>query len=213
MKRKFLLWDHDGVLVDTERWYFAATRQCLRGLGVELDQPTYLRLMADGRPSWDLARQRGITEEAIVEARRERDRYYQQHLQYEDIEIDGVLDVLSELRRTYRMAIVSTSRREDFHLIHRDRRISSFFEFIINIEDCARAKPDPDPYQRALARFGALPEEAAAIEDSSRGLKAALAAGLECIVVRSDFTATQDFTGAYRVVNSIREVPAVLAHL
>jgi len=210
LKRQFLLWDHDGVLVDTERWYFAATQDCLRPLGVELDQATYLQLMAEGRPSWDLARKLGTAEEVIVEARRARDRCYQQYLASKSIDIDGVDEVLPELRRDYRMAIVSTTRREDFQFIHRERRIPSYFEFIITIEDCTRPKPHPDPYQRALDRFGASPSEAIAIEDSSRGLKAARAAGLDCIVVRSEFTATQDFTGAYCIVNSVKEIPAVL---
>jgi beta-phosphoglucomutase-like phosphatase (HAD superfamily) len=53
---EFMLWDHDGVLVDTERWYFAATQESLASLGVPLDQNTYLNFMAEGRSCWDLAR-------------------------------------------------------------------------------------------------------------------------------------------------------------
>ena len=53
--RKFLLWDQDGVLVDTERWFFVATQECLRELGVELDQARYLQYMAAGRSCWELA--------------------------------------------------------------------------------------------------------------------------------------------------------------
>jgi HAD superfamily hydrolase (TIGR01509 family) len=209
--RKYLLWDHDGVLVDTEKWYFAATQDCLRRLGVELDQPTYLRLMADGRASWELARAQGIAEDIIVAARRDRDACYQQYLAEADIEIEGVIDVLSELRARYRMAIVTTAKREDFALIHRSRKIASFFEFVINVEDCTHAKPHPDPYLRALSRFGASAAEAVAIEDSSRGLKAARAAGLDCIIIRSEFTAAQDFTGAWRIVDSIRDLPSALS--
>src|SRR5215813_4305793 len=112
--REFLLWDHDGVLVDTERWYFAATQETLRRFDIELGQDTYLHLMADGRPSWDLARARGISEEVISMARRERDELYQRYLLQEEIEIAGVSDVLGQLHSRYRMAIVSTSRRADF---------------------------------------------------------------------------------------------------
>jgi HAD superfamily hydrolase (TIGR01509 family) len=209
--RKYLLWDHDGVLVDTEKWYFAATQDSLRRLGVELDQLTYLRLMADGRASWELARAHGINEDVIVAARRDRDVCYQRYLAEADIEIEGVLDVLSELGAAYRMAIVTTAKREDFALIHRSRKIASFFEFVINVEDCAHAKPHPDPYLRALSRFGAAAGEAFAIEDSSRGLKAAVAAGLDCIIIRNEFTAAQDFTGAWRIVDSIRDLRSVLA--
>jgi HAD superfamily hydrolase (TIGR01509 family) len=208
---KYLLWDHDGILVDTEKWFFVATRDSLSALGVDMDQAIYLRFMAEGRTYWDLARQQGIPETAILEARAERDRQYQHFLSTKQLEIEGVVEVLRELRRAYRMAIVSTSRREDFALIHRSRHIHQFFEFVINIEDCEHAKPAPDPYATALHRFNAHPIEAIAIEDSSRGLASALAAGLQCIIIRNEFTAAQSFTGAWRILSSIRELPKALA--
>lgn len=211
--RKFLLWDHDGVLVDTERVYFAATRESLGGLGVQLDQATYLKFMAHGRSCWDLALEHGLPESVVLEARRERDRRYQDLLRVETIEIDGVMDVLAELGSQYRMAIVSMSKRADFAVIHDSRRIRPFFEFVINREDCREAKPAPDPYLRALERFRAAPSEALAIEDSSRGLSSARSAGLDCAIIRSDFTATQDFAGAWRVLDSIRELPDALGRL
>jgi HAD superfamily hydrolase (TIGR01509 family) len=208
--KKFLLWDHDGVLVDTEKWYFLATQACLAELGVEFDQAGYLSMMADGRTYWDRAQQRGIADSVIAAARRKRDELYQQYLLTREIEIEGVIEVLSELTKTHRMAIVTTSRREDFDLIHRSRTIRRFFEFVIAAEDCTRHKPDPDPYQQALRRFDAEPGEALAIEDSSRGLRSAVAAGLDCVIIRNDFTAAQDFARAWRVLSSIRELPTVL---
>ena len=109
------------------------------------------------------------------------------------------------------MAVVTTSRREDFELIHRSRDLLSRMEFVLTIEDYAEPKPHPAPYLAALARFGADPAEAVAVEDSARGLKSAVAAGLDCIIVRHPFTAAQDFSGARQMVDSIRDVPGLLA--
>src|SRR5262249_591634 len=208
---KFLLWDHDGVLVDTEPLYFAATQESIKLLGLDIDQAEYLRLTTAGRTSWDLARQHGVPETTIVEARQERDRRYPQYLMTREIEIEGVIDVLTTLSSRYRMAIVTTSKRSDFELIHRSRQIRNFFEFVLTVEDCARAKPDPDPYLRALSKFNAQPEDALVIEDSARGLAAALAAGLECVIIRNSFTAADDFTGASHVLSSVRAPPTVLS--
>jgi len=194
--RKFLLWDHDGVVVDTERWFFIATQECLRELGVELDQATYLQYMAAGRSCWDLALDHGQSDVVIAAQRRERDRRYQSYLATKDIAIDGVLETLHALCHQYRMAIVSTSTRSDIALIHRARGILPFFEFVLTLEDYAQPKPAPDPYLKALHRFGALAREAVAIEDSTRGLCAAMAAGIDCVVVYNAFTASQDFSGA-----------------
>jgi HAD superfamily hydrolase (TIGR01509 family) len=210
MPRRCILWDHDGVLVDTERWYFVATRDVLRGLGIELSQQTYLDLATRGRSCWDLCREAGIADAEIAGHRALRDSLYQGHLRTQAIEIDGVADVLSVLARSFQMAVVTTSRRADFELIHASRDLLGFFRFVLTVEDYQRAKPHPDPYLAGLERLGARPEEAVAIEDSARGLRSALAAGLDCIVVRSPFTASQDFTGAWRVVDSIRELPGIL---
>ena len=209
--RKFLLWDQDGVLVDTERWFFVTTQECLRELGVELDQATYLQYMAAGCSCWELALDHGQSDVVIAEKRRERDRRYQSYLATKDITIDGVLETLHVLCQQYRMAIVSTSKRADVALIHRSRVLLPFFEFVLTIEDYAQPKPAPDPYLKALHRFGAVAKEGVAIEDSARGLRSAMAAGVDCVVVCNAFTASQDFSGAWRMLHAIRELPGVLA--
>src|SRR3954471_7805551 len=98
---KYLLWDHDGVLVDTEPWYFRATQECLAELGCEFEHHTYLDLMAAGGGYWDGAKAKGITDEAILESRRKRNLRYQEYLATKELEIDGVSEVLSELSGKY----------------------------------------------------------------------------------------------------------------
>jgi HAD superfamily hydrolase (TIGR01509 family) len=209
-KKRFILWDHDGVLVDTERWYLAALQEAMRPLGVDFDQFTYLRFGTEGRMYWELALARGASMADVERQRLVRNRLYQDYLRRESIEIPGVKETLEELSTDYRMAVVTTSRREDFDFIHRSRDLLRRMEFVLTIEDYAEAKPHPAPYLAALARFGADAREAVAIEDSARGLKSAIAAGLDCIIIRHPFTATQDFSGAWRIVDSIRDVPVAL---
>lgn len=204
---RYLLWDHDGVLVDTEHWYFRATQETLRSAGVEIDEAQWQANMPTGQSLWHLA---DGDPEAL---RAERNRRYQAYLQTEDIEIPGVQETLVALSRRHEMAIVTTARRADFELIHRDRSLVEPMAFVLTVEDYPRSKPAPDPYLAALERFGAAPTDAVVIEDSARGLRAALAAGIDCIVVRNAFTASQDFSGARFMAESIRDVPALLNRL
>jgi beta-phosphoglucomutase-like phosphatase (HAD superfamily) len=81
--RKYILWDHDGVLVDTERWYFAATRKALAEIGVELDHQTYLTNMAQGISSWVGVQTLGYTSEDIRAKKQIRNGYYQHFLRAE----------------------------------------------------------------------------------------------------------------------------------
>jgi beta-phosphoglucomutase-like phosphatase (HAD superfamily) len=83
-------------------------------------------------------------------------------------------------------------------------------DFVLANGDYARAKPAPDPYLAALARFDALAAEAVVVEDSERGLRSARAAGIDCVVVENAFVDGQDFTGATARIGSLAELPALL---
>ena len=124
--------------------------------------------------------------------------------------IAGIVFQEDQFFRLVQFGMRDAARRADVELIHESRGLLGFFQFVLTIEDYQHPKPDPDPYLAALERFGARPDQAVVIEDSARGLRSALDAGLDCVVVRSAFTASQDFTGAWRVVDSIREVPEIL---
>ena len=80
-------------------------------------------------------------------------------------------------------------------------------------EDYGQSKPSPEPYLTAMQRNGLAAEECLVIEDSERGLRAALAAGLRCVVVPHGMTRGMDFTGALRQLDDIREVPALVGAL
>ena len=211
--KSYILWDHDGVLVDTEHWYYEATRQAIEPLGVILERSRYLADMALGRSAWEQARALGATEAAVREHRQARDVLYQHYLRTEDIGIDGVTDVLAALAADYRMAIVTTAKRADFDLIHRDRDIVQYMRFVLASGDYPRAKPAPDPYLAALARFEASPDDAIVVEDSERGLAAAVAAGIDCVVVDNAFVRGQDFSAATHRIGDLRELPGLLATL
>ncbi len=211
--KKFILFDHDGVLVNTEHWYYMANKRALAELGIELPLPAYLALMADGTKVWTLAQATGIDEQRIHMTRARRDTYYQQYLLSEDIEISGVTATLKELSSFCRMAIVTTSRRVDFELIHRDRQMIHYMDFVLTVEDYARAKPHPEPYLSGLRRFQTEPSQAIVIEDSARGLKSAVAAGIDCIVVHNDFTASHDLSAATLKIGDIRDLPAIMGEL
>ena len=211
--KSYILWDHDGVLVDTEPLYFEATRQHVAKLGVTLELPDYLADMALGRASWERARALGATDEQIEAGRDARNLDYQRFLRERDIEIPGVLEVLETLGRDFAMAIVTTAKRDDFELIHRDRQIVKHMDFVLASGDYPQAKPAPDPYLAALTRFNAEPHQAIVVEDSERGLRSAVAAGIDCVVVESEFVRGQDFSRATHRIETLAELPGLLAEL
>jgi HAD superfamily hydrolase (TIGR01509 family) len=207
---KYILWDNDGVLVDTEVIFYRATRRMFEELSLELDEATYHEYMVLGERCWEIARQAGMSDEAIEEAIRIRDGYYRELLQSEDIDIPGVGDVLQQLSATHAMAIVTTANKEYFNWIHGDRDLVRHMQFILTFEDYPRPKPAPDPYLHALERFNAAPDEAVVVEDTERGLRSATAAGIDCIIVANEFIQGHDFSGAKHIIGSLAELPALL---
>lgn len=208
--KKYILFDHDGVLVDTEFWYYKAGERALADIGLTLDQDQYLRNMTQSMGTWAQARAAGIDEQTISRQRAVRDVYYQEYLRTEDIEIEGVVETLAELSKYVRMAIVTTARRVDFEMIHEKRQITQFMDFILVREDYNLAKPHPEPYLTGLKRFGATKEETLVVEDSSRGLNSAVAAGIDCAIVYNDFTKSHDFSQASYRIETLIELKDII---
>ena len=208
--KKYILFDNDGVLVETEKWYFEANVKALAELNIKLEEQVYMRIMAKGGTAWEVAQKQGISEETINKKRFQRDIYYQEFLKTKNIEIDGVKEILTKLSKKYKMAIITTSRRVDFDLIHKKRGIIDFMDFTLCVEEYKRAKPYPDPYLAGLKKFNAKKEETIIVEDSQRGLTSAFNAGIECVIVKNEFTKTHDFSKASYYINNLKELEKIL---
>ena len=210
MEKKYILFDNDGVLVETENWYYEANKKALKKLGLDLDFDFYQSIMIKGGSAFELAEINQIENDVIEKHRKIRDEYYQEFLQTKDLAIPNVKKVLKNQTKKYKMAIVTTSRRVDFELIHKNRGISDFMEFILCVEDYAKAKPNPEPYLKGLEKFGAKNEETIVVEDSQRGLISAVNAKIDCAIVKNKFTITQDFSKAKYFLETIEELEAIL---
>ena len=83
-------------------------------------------------------------------------------------------------------------------------------DFVLVREDYKLAKPHPEPYLTGLKRLGATRKETLVVEDSSRGLHSAVAAGIDCAIVHNDFTRTQDFSQASYRIETLFELKDII---
>jgi hypothetical protein len=115
-----ILWDNDGVLVDTERLYFRATKQVLASVGVDLTKEDYIELiLVQGRGAWHLAEEKDVPPAAIERLRDERNALYSRYLHEERVLIAGVEETLRALYGKYRMGIFTSSWKDPFDLLHK----------------------------------------------------------------------------------------------
>jgi HAD superfamily hydrolase (TIGR01509 family) len=211
---KAILWDNDGVLVDTEELYFRATREGLAELGIELDVADYIDVsLRRGASCFELASERGLAADRIEATRLRRNTRYEQLLR-EGVElIDGVSDTLRALRGTTRMAIVTSTRPEHFALVHDRLGIRDHFELVLTGADYTRFKPDPQPYLMAAERLGLAPADCLVVEDTERGLASATRAGMRCVVIPRGLSAGGDYSSAFRVLKRTGELVPIVREL
>ena len=202
-----VLWDNDGVLVDTEGLYFQACMEVLGTVGVDLTLDQFKEIsLRRGESTLVLATEQGIPADEVARLRARRNQIYAELLTTRSPVNDGAEDVLRALHGQVRMAVVTSSRRQHFEAAHATNGLTKYFDFCLTREDYERSKPHPEPYLSAMERYGLGPEQCIVVEDSERGLAAATNAGVDCIVVRSQWTRDGEFATAVAVVDNISEV-------
>lgn len=208
---KAIFWDNDGVLVDTEHLYFEASRDALRQVGIELSMAQFAHIsLGLGKSSLCLATQQGISDSTLETLRQYINQRYAELLQNGAAPMGGALETLTALHGKVSMAIVTSSRREHFDLIHQSNGLLGFFDFILTREDYQYSKPNPEPYLKALEISGLRADECLVIEDTRRGFEAAQQAGLRCIVMPNRLAPGNEFNDAFQVIRELQEVPPLI---
>jgi HAD superfamily hydrolase (TIGR01509 family) len=112
----------------------------------------------------------------------------------------GVRELLGELAAAgVTLGVATTGTRDWVEPLLTRLFGLDLFAVVVTGSEVAALKPDPAVYTEALRKLGVPAARALAVEDSGNGLRAALAAGLDCVVVTNDYTSGQDFSGAAAV--------------
>ncbi len=183
-----ILWDFDGVIARTEILHIAAWQRAVRHAQLEFPDDAFdtaateddrelisrvigsegIELHASQVLAWCSAKQA-----ILVELLRLTPPIY-----------EGVAATMRSLADSgYRQAIVTSTWRANVSATLESSGLLKLMDFVISKEDVARPKPSPDGYRLAVQRLRFAPRRCLAIEDSSMGLKSALAAGVEAVAI------------------------------
>jgi HAD superfamily hydrolase (TIGR01509 family) len=205
-----LLFDFDGLLVDSESVAFQTWQEAYREHGAELAVERWAAAIGtiggfDPLADLELSLGRAIDREAVQRAQRDRERALVSVQPFRP----GVVDYLAEAKkRGLRVAIVSSASNAWIagHL-ERLETVDGWACILCANGDAARAKPLPTLYLEALETIGVAPEAAIAFEDSPNGIAAARAAGIFCVAVPNSVTAQLDLSAADLLVESLEAIP------
>lgn len=185
-----VIFDLDGVLVDSEALQLAAWEQYVARFAQRLPRELLPRLF--GRRLADAARII-VAELALPvspeRAAQERDELFLASLPGNVRSMPGAHDLIAALRaRGIPLGLATSGHQRYVHLVLAELGLDDAFSVLVTGDDVARGKPAPDCYVLAAARLGAQPGSCVAIEDAPLGVAAARAAGLRCLAVPNDHT-------------------------
>ena len=184
-----VLFDNDGVLMDSELVFFETTRDVMLSASVVLEAKYWAQnYLGEGMNTHVMMESLGISHALAEEIIQKCHQRLMTCLGKGFPLLEGAAETINLLHGQVRLALVTGSRRETLLQAHGNTELLDLFECIVTGDESPRLKPWPDPYQMALERLGLDPEYAIAVEDSPRGLNSAQSAGLRCILVPTFLT-------------------------
>lgn len=204
-----VLFDLDGLLVDSEPLQFRAYRRAFAQYDITLELDDWIRWH-----SVEASTQRWIENEKIDvdvdELRQVKKGYYDDLIANTLTLKPGAAEIVEECALHFRLAVVSASRRESIEACLGKFALQRHFSILISGSEAARSKPYADPYLAAIEKLGATPESVLALEDSVTGYRAASAAGIKCIVCPDHFIpkSATAFDQADLVIESLHDLSA-----
>lgn len=207
-----IIFDMDGVLFDTEKYYYDRRASFLSQKGISIDHlaPSFFiggntkrvweNILRDDYDKWDVAT-----------LQEEYNSYKKNHpLPYKKLIFPDVLKVLNEVKsRGLKIGLASSSVKADILRALEENHLQGFFDVVLSGEEFKESKPNPEIYLTALKQLGVEANKALIIEDSEKGIAAGVAAGVEVWAIKDNrFGMNQE--DANGLLDSLKDVLALL---
>jgi beta-phosphoglucomutase len=215
MTKQAVIFDLDGVLVDSYRAHFASWRALYGEHGIDYSEQAFA---ADfGRTSRDILRRTlgaELSEERIRELDERKEALFRECLRKEFTAMDGAVELIDALAAAgVLLAVGSSGPPENIRLVLEKLGRREKFVAVVTGNEVTRGKPDPQVFQMAAERLGVPAHSCAVVEDAVHGIEAARRAGMSSIALTG--TATRDeLAHADMIVDSLRQLsPEVIRRL
>ena len=209
-RMRALIFDFDGLIIDTESPIFHTWQKLYRTYGLELTLEDWSQVLGTSRdhfdPRKDLDRKVSLALDWTV-IRRQLDQS-QRELIVEQPLLPGVLEYLQDARRLGLQIGLASSSSCEWVTGHLARlELLEYFDAIRARDDVSHPKPAPYVFESVLSALDLPSTSAIVLEDSINGVRAAKAAGLFCVAVPNRLTQFQSLDQADLVLNSLAEIP------
>lgn len=209
MRVRALIFDFDGLILDTEGPVFQSWQELYNTFGLRLELSEWAGYigLAEGAFDFFAILQERLGRKLDAKLQKQRSERELQLIHQQPL-LPGVLDYLQSARRLGLKIGLASSSSCAWVTGHLQRLgLLDYFDCLRAADDVQRAKPDPELYQAVLEAFQISPNEALALEDSLNGVRAARAAGIYTVVIPNPLTDHMPLEAANLRLASLADLP------
>lgn len=208
---KAVIFDMDGVMVDSELAHSAAYSRVLREYGVEPvmnEHGTYNIAGLTLKETWEIFKKRHSIDEDTDVLMNKKRLAFSEEIEKSGIQaLPGLLDLLKDLsEHNVKIAVATSANTARVNLVLERLKIKTSFSVMVTADDVQKGKPDPEVYIKAALKLGLTSDECVVIEDAEEGVKAGVAAKMRVVAVPNVHTKKMDFSSATKIVPSLKEL-------
>ena len=205
---KAVIFDMDGVVVDTEPIHTTAEKSVLNDIGIDITLEEIRKYAGAASNVWFkevLKRHSKVAD--VYELKRKKFDIVYENLEKDIPVVPGVLELIDSLGRNgIRLALASGSPKEFVNFIVSRLNLNEKFDEVIGLGDYSKSKPDPESFLLASRKLGVDPKDCVVVEDAHLGVLAAKNAGMKCVGFINENSGNQDLLEADLIVDDLNEL-------
>lgn len=209
ISKKAVIFDMDGVLIDSEPAYLEMNKQLFAEFGIDMDDENYKALVGlPSLPMWKMLKEKHNLKNEVSDFMQLERRRMIEILDSDIISkpIDGIKELLETFKESnVKLSVASSSARDNINFVLSKLNLGSYFDFIISGEEVTNGKPAPDIFLKVAEKFNFDPSKCFVIEDSANGIKAAISARMSAVGFSNNDSNQQDLSEADIIIKNFNK--------
>ena len=209
MTNNYIIFDMDGVLLDSEPMHQEIIYETFQLKGIPFDK-AYIQTLTgmSAFPMWEKVKRDAQRTESVEELMQfHRDYFFKRLPEVKVPLVPHVKDVLEKFKNEGKhLSLASSSARKLIDIFTQQTNIAHYFEVIMSGDDVKYSKPNPEIFLKVAQWYGLPATQFTVIEDSTNGVKAAKSAGMQCVGFQNPLSGGQDLSQADLLIHSMQEL-------